>query len=193
MANQKYKLLTADLSQVCCDDKSKSTVNEFASASIKESRTDVRYEENNDESVIAKMFEVSTAENRDPISSQRRPAGTKRCDSSDFASKLNTSRTSPTKAGYLYRTRSQPHHKCPSKNQALSSIMKSPRYSASNTGRFYSSATKPPRMRHNSMSAAMPSTLSPLQSKPRRNSADQWIASGVVFNSSVEVYLFTSD
>ena len=59
MVNQTYKLLTADLSQVC-NDRSTSTVNEFASASIKESRTDVRYEENNDKSVIAKMFEDTT-------------------------------------------------------------------------------------------------------------------------------------
>ena len=196
----KAKLLTADLSQVCCDnDWSMADEFEFASSSVKKAHVDDR-EEHND-SIIAKdisrldldvssMFEESSAESRDPSASQSRHAGTtNRCESSDISPKLDTSRTSPSRC--LLRKRCQPHHKCLSMNEALSSIMKPPRYSSSNTRSIDSSATKPLLMRRNSMSSALSSSFSP--SKPRRNSADQWIASGVVFNNSVEVYLFVSD
>eukprot|EP00986_Skeletonema_menzelii_P018813 scaffold26725_cov218-Skeletonema_menzelii.AAC.2 len=197
----KAKLLTADLSQVFCDnDWSMADENDFASSSsVKKAHVDDR-EEHNDSIIaqdisrldldVSSMFEESSAECRDPSASQSRHAGTtNRCESSDISPKLNTSRTSPSRC--LHRKRCQPHHKCLSMNEALSSIMKPPRYSSSNTRSIDSSATKPLLMRRNSMSSALSSSFSP--SKPRRNSADQWIASGVVFNSSVEVYLFVSD
>uniref|UniRef100_A0A7S2Q1S1 Uncharacterized protein n=1 Tax=Skeletonema marinoi TaxID=267567 RepID=A0A7S2Q1S1_9STRA len=171
---------------------------------LDESIASSRTEDKLDESNASSRAEDSITDCRDPAVSQHRPARTsfpnqnnrRHSEPSVVASQMDTSNTSLitkkalSRAGNTIRRRSQPLHKCPSLNQALSSAMRPPKYSSANTSGFDSSANKPPRMmRRSTVVPSMSSSFSS-PSSSHRTSADRWIASGVVFSTSVEVYLF---
>jgi len=224
MINRKYKLLTADLSQVICG---RSLIDEFASSPASAACSDGDKEvqavvtdkklrsdayathtdlHNRRDSVIttkdvstldelnaSSTTDDSAADSIDPAGCQRRSARTtlpnqdnRRLDISDTSSERE--RTLSRSGGKL-RKRSKPLHKCPTMNQALSSIMKPSRYSSACTIGLDSKATKP-SYSGCTTSSSMSSSSSPSSS---HTSAKQWIASGVVFSSSVEVYLFRID
>eukprot|EP00984_Skeletonema_dohrnii_P026667 scaffold16037_cov139-Skeletonema_dohrnii-CCMP3373.AAC.4 len=166
---------------------------------LDESIASSRTEDKLDESNASSITEGSTVDCRDPAVSQRRPARIISSPNLNYrrhsSPQMDTSNTSPisekalSRAGNTIRRRSQPLHRCPSLNQALSSAMRPPKYSSANTSCFDSSATKSSRMRRSTVVPSMSSSFSS-PSSSHRTSADRWIASGVVFSTSVEVYLF---
>lgn len=217
MIDRKYKLLTADLSQVICG---RSLLDEFDSPSTpgdfsdgdKEvqavvtdkkrlsdaytahtalhNRRDSVFRKTKDgitldESSASSITEDSVADSIDPAGRQQRPPAMTTLPNQDNRTRVIDAPLS--RSGGRTRRRSRPLHKCPSMNQAISSIMKPSRYSSACTIGFDSKATTKPSQLE---CTTLPSMSSSSSSSSSHTSANKWIASGVVFSSSVEVYLF---
>ncbi len=103
----------------------------------------------------------------------------------DIPHTSSATQSAPSRSGPTIRRRSQPLHKCPSMNQAISSIMKPSRYSSACKVGDSKATTKLSRL-----DTSLTSTAASSSSSSSHTSANRWIASGVVFSSSVEVYLF---
>ena len=136
------------------------------------------------------------------------------------ARRTSTSLQSPSdgsKAAIQRRRKCQPHHRCASMNESVSSILKPPKYSPSSSITSESgdrTAKKPSRFLRRwswsepsrgsegqdlpPVSLNLPLLPLPLlerplnkpQKRPSRDKEDRWVADGVDFCSSVEVHVF---
>lgn len=147
-----------------------------------------------DESNESSITDDSAADSIDPANRQQGPFARTTFSNNQDNRKLDISGTTSLRekalsrsGGTSIRRRSRPLHKCPSMNQAISSIMKPSRYSSACTIGFDSKATKSSQLGRTTLPSMASSSSS---SSSSSTSANRWIASGVVFSSSVEVYLF---
>lgn len=224
MIDRKYKLLTADLSQVICG---RSLLDELAASSssagfsdgdkevqavVTDQKRSDAYTANTslynrrdsavtmtkdgstlDESNASSLTEDSATDSIDMTGRrQRRPAAMSTFPNQDnlkwdipHTSSVSARQSALSRSGPTIRRRSQPLHKCPSMNQAISSIMKPSRYSSARKVGDSEATTKPSQL-----DTSLPSTAASSSSSSSHTSANRWIASGVVFSSSVEVYFF---
>ena len=215
-----YKLVMADTSQLCpvppnndsVDDKKVTSLLEAAASSYTPARNNMKHNKDRrrnttsrgvDDNTDALRTSVGSNHSTDSNNSIRRHSAA----STSGSSSTSGNNTTTHNGGATLRRKCQPLHKCATTNQSVSSIMRPSRYSMAmsahtlpndevdNNSDDDTTNGKAPRRR--SCNDSLPSQsmhsyfARPSGSAQRSFSLDdQWVASGVDFSSSVEVYVF---